>query len=161
MKTLYVIRHAKSSWTFNELDDFSRPLGKRGRKDVIKMGKFLHKNVKPPDLILSSTASRAFYTALYLADGWKMEETDVITEANLYHADSEDIVQIVGNQEEDIVAIVGHNPGFTSFINMISNEMLDNLPTCGVFGIEFDIQSWDEIERKSGQKKFYHTPKTI
>ena len=76
MKTLYLIRHAKSSWAF-DLSDHERPLGKRGRKDVIKMGQHLAEHQPKPEVLISSTASRAFYTALHICDQMGIDERQI------------------------------------------------------------------------------------
>ena len=99
MKKLYICRHAKSSWSF-DLDDFDRPLGNRGRKDVLKVGQYLEEHqIKKPDLILTSPASRAFYTALFLADHWKYKEEKIVVDQRLYHSSSDAITQLLSKQE--------------------------------------------------------------
>ncbi len=163
MRTLYVIRHAKSSWTYPHLEDYDRPLGVRGRRDVVKMAKYVKRNLKAPELILTSPASRAFNTALFIADGWSVPEEKVVTEARFYHADDDEIIQVIANQKDyDILAVAGHNPGLTQLVNALtSGSYIDNLPTCGIVGIQFPIESWDEIEHTQGEQKFFITPKSI
>ena len=161
MRTLYIIRHAKSSWTYKHLDDYDRPLGVRGRNDVLRMAKFLSKEISAPEKIVSSPASRAFYTALFLADAWGVQEELVELEAGLYHADEEEIIDIIMGQSAEILAITGHNPGFTDIVNELTNTSLSNLPTCGIFGISFDIDDWTELEIGKGKQLFYYTPKSI
>lgn len=160
MKTLYIVRHAKSSWNF-DLPDHDRPLGKRGRKDVIKMAKHLSKNYPAPDIMITSTASRAFYTALFIADKWGYPEEDIILSKNLFHADTDDIVKIISKSIGDSIAIFGHNPGFTKLFNHLTDGFLDNLPTCGVAGVGFDIDSWTDIKREKGRELFLAFPKKI
>lgn len=161
MKTLYLIRHAKSSWSF-DLSDHDRPLGERGRRDVIKMGKFVKNNIDVPELILASTASRALYTALHMADSWDYPEDKLMLSDRLYHCTSRDIEGILGGfGSENTIAIVGHNPTFTQFHNHYCNEQIDNLPTCGIVGLEFDINSWKELIMSKATQLFYHTPKGI
>ncbi len=162
MKTLYIVRHAKSSWSFNQLDDFNRPLGKRGRKDVIKMSKFMASHHPCPDQFICSPASRAFYTALYLADGWNYPEEEISLEPGLYHADEEEIIELIKNDARgDSLAIFGHNPGFTDLANILTGNFIGNIPTCSVYGIEFDISQWDDIESVKGRQIAFHTPKNI
>lgn len=147
MKTLDIIRHAKSSWNFASLDDYSRPLGTRGRKDLVKISKYLIQNqIKAPELIVTSPANRAFYTALHLADAWGYPEEEVLLEATLYHADEDETIEVLNEHEEiSHLAIVGHNPGFTGLVNLISKELLENLPTCGIIRSTFESESWEEI----------------
>ncbi|MBV6647992.1 MAG: histidine phosphatase family protein [Cyclobacteriaceae bacterium] len=160
MKTLYIIRHAKSSWSFRQLDDFSRPLGERGRRDVLRMGKYLGANVKKPDVLITSTASRAFYTSLFLADAWSIPEEEIVLEPGLYHADGEEALEIIRDYPNaNCVAIAGHNPGFTGLTNELSDQHIANIPTCGVVGISFDSDSWDDLGK--GNLLFFHYPKGI
>lgn len=163
MKTLYLIRHAKSSWTFNQLDDFSRPLGEKGRKDVRKMAQFVSRHVEPPEMIVTSSASRAFYTALHLADGWEYEEGKMILEPALYHAEEEELLEVIREYggTHSILALVGHNPGFTNLYNELTGDWIDNLPTCGIAAITFETDDWEEIGSKKGVKKFIHMPKNL
>ncbi|MEO9474979.1 MAG: histidine phosphatase family protein [Cyclobacteriaceae bacterium] len=161
MKTLYLIRHAKSSWAF-DLDDHDRPLGPRGRKAIGKMGKYLKKHVAAPNLIITSTASRAFYTALHLADYWEYSEEQIMLSNRLYHCSFQDIEGILGGfSSEDCIAIVGHNPTFTQFHNRFSDKPIDNIPTCGIVGLEFDINSWKEIMMGKARQTFFYRPKGI
>lgn len=133
MKKLYLVRHAKSSWNFEELDDFARPLGKRGRKDALRMGQFVSEALETPDLILTSGASRAFYTALHLADYWKYPEERIIIADALYHASVQDFENLLREVETfDTIALFGHNPGLTMFHNHICDDYIDNIPTCGI-----------------------------
>ena len=163
MKTLYLIRHAKSSWSFNQLDDFNRPLGPRGRKDVIKIGKYISKNISSPDLMITSTASRAFYTSLFLADAWDYSEEDLILEPALYHADEEEILDTIREYGHDhsVIAVAGHNPGFTDIANELLKKYIENIPTCGIMGVSFDIDSWEEIGEKTGKQQFFIYPKGL
>lgn len=160
MKTLYIIRHAKSSWNF-DLPDHDRPLGSRGRKDVRKVGKYLSKKAPPPKMMITSTASRAFYTALFIADRWGYPEEEIILSKELFHAEVDGIVKIISRNTGDSVAIFGHNPGFTKLFTHLTDEYLDNLPTCGVIAVNFDIDSWADIGQGKGKKSFTAFPKKI
>lgn len=160
MKKLYLIRHAKSSWSFEELDDYHRPLGKRGRKDVNRMGQFVKEEVAIPDLILTSGASRAFYTALHLADYWKYPEEEIIISDALYHANVSDFEKVLKEvQEFDTVAVFGHNPGLTMFYNRVNDVYIDNIPTCGIVGLE--IEGGFSEEPWKTKRLFYRIPKDL
>lgn len=159
-KTLYIIRHAKSSWNF-ELPDHDRPLGLRGRRDVKKIGKYLSNKQPTPGMIISSTASRAFYTALFIADEWGFPEEDIIITKDLFHSGVDGMMDILSKSIGDSVAIVGHNPGLTSLCNRLTDEYLDNLPTCGVMGISFKMDQWQDIKKTKGSKIFSAFPKKI
>ncbi len=162
MKTLYLFRHAKSSWSFDNLSDFSRPLGKRGRKDVVKMGDFVKKNIPRPDLIATSAASRAFYTALYMADAWNYPEDEMVVAEALYHADAHGLNYFLREADSfDTVALFGHNPGLNTFYNSLCAEFIENIPTCSLVAIRFEVSSWKEITEKTGKRLFFHAPKKI
>ena len=162
MKRLYLFRHAKSSWTF-DLPDHDRPLGKRGRRDVLKMGNFLKDKITPPDLILSSTASRAFYTALHVCDALKLNENIIELTRGLFHAGANEILEVIQHASPDslTVALFGHNPGFTDFANRLTHADIDNIPTCGVVGISFREEKWSEISFGKGKQEFFYYPKGI
>ena len=162
MKTLYIFRHAKSSWNFNSFKDHDRPLGSRGRKQVIKMGKYLAKHVKPPNQIISSPASRAFYTALFMADQWDIEENNLTLNDALYHADRQTLLETIRRTgQADVLAIFGHNPGLTSLINCFHINGINNLPTCGIIGFTLDIENWRDLNSARLTPKFYYTPRSI
>ena len=161
MKTLYLIRHAKSSWAF-DLNDHDRPLGKRGRKDVIRMGKHLAKHQPKPEILISSTASRAFYTALHICDQYDIDEGYIHLENNLYHAGASEILGVIRAAPScDRLAIFGHNPGFTSAANALANLTFDNVPTCGIVGINFQVKYWKDVEFGNGLLSFFYFPKEI
>lgn len=159
MKTLYIIRHAKSSWHF-DFSDHDRPLATRGRRDVLKIGKTLSTNEETPDLFISSSASRALYTALHIADEWGYPDDNIVMDPKLYHAGVGELCKVITSQTEaDSIAIFGHNPGLTDLINKFVTEYVDNLPTCGVCALEFPIDSWSEIKNSKPRLKFLITPK--
>ncbi|MFT6856581.1 MAG: phosphohistidine phosphatase [Cyclobacteriaceae bacterium] len=162
MKSLYIIRHAKSSWSF-DLEDHQRPLGFRGRKDMKKMGLFLSHHIPTPDLIISSTAIRALDTALFIADDWGYPEEEIKLEENFYHATSDAIISVLKRQQEESIAIIGHNPGLTELANHFLKNYVSNIPTTGCVGIQFDIDDWTQIENEDvkTEQLFFHTPKSI
>ena len=162
MKKLYLVRHAKSSWNFEQLDDFHRPVGKRGRRDLRRMGEFIGSEVDRPDLMISSTASRAFYTALFFADYWKYPEEDMIISDVLYHAGVNQFEAFIREIEHfDTVAVFAHNPGLTMLHNHLCDEILDNIPTCAIAGLSFEIASWRDFGKQKGKQLFYYAPKEI
>lgn len=160
MKTLYIIRHAKSSWSFN-LDDHDRPLGVKGRRDVRRVGKYLSEQVSTPEAMISSTASRALYTALFIADEWGFPEEQLLITRDLFHAGTSNVLEVISKSQGESLAIFGHNPGFTDLVNALQNDYLDNLPTCGVVGISFDIRSWQNVRGAKGKLLFHITPKKL
>ena len=161
LKTLYLNRHAKSSWDNSSLSDFDRPLNHRGERDAPFMGKVLSKLVKAPQLIYSSPAKRAITTAKQIAGSFNYESTNIITEQSIYEAGVSNLMKIINNTSEDydIIMLFGHNPTFTMITNYLSDKYIDNLPTCGFVQIDFRLNSWREIEGETGKLILYEYPK--
>jgi len=160
VKTLYLLRHAKSSWDNPGLDDYHRPLNERGERDAPRMGKRLRKSDVLPDLICSSSAVRAITTARMAAAemGYK---NPIREEKKMYHAGPESILEIVRGFDDShhTVMIVGHNPGFTEFANDLLDEELGNIPTAGVVGGRLKINSWKEAKWGCGEMFLFEYPK--
>ena len=161
MKTLYVIRHAKSSWDDPTLSDFDRPLNKRGKKDAPVMGKRLKERHVIPDLLLSSPAERALTTCHTIAEEIGYAKSKIKTYKNLYHAEDAEILRIIQalDNKYACVWIFGHNPGLTDFVNLLADAGIDNIPTCGVVACALNVQAWDEANRKKGTVTFFDYPK--
>lgn len=161
MKTLIIVRHAKSSWDNLDLKDSERPLNDRGEKDAPRMGKRLKEREIIPDLLLSSPAVRTIETCRHIATvlGYPLEK--IKTEPRLYHADEDKLLQIVKElkDRDDCVMLFGHNPGLTVFTNLLLNEDIDNIPTCGIVSTLLDVNSWNKVKYGSGQLDFYDYPK--
>ncbi len=159
MKRLYLVRHAKSSWKDTTLDDFERPLNKRGLNDASFMGSILNTKKLSADIIFSSPAMRAKQTAKLINEQFT-SPLKITYDENIYEAtlDSlEDIVRNIDNQYESVF-LFGHNPNFNMFVERYL-DINENIPTCGVVGIEFDIDNWDEINPKKGNLLFFEYPK--
>jgi phosphohistidine phosphatase len=166
MKTLYVVRHAKSSWDDPDLSDFERPLNARGKRDAPRMGKRLKEKDLTPDCVISSPARRAHSTAKRICAVLAFDKNKIKTERKLYHASEETILSIVQGIKSsfDTVLIFGHNPGLTDFVNEILNEesgiFIDNIPTCGVVALTFNVDNWSNVDWKKGKMIFYDYPKS-
>jgi phosphohistidine phosphatase len=163
MKTLLVIRHAKSSWDEEGLSDFDRPLNERGKRDAPEMAKRLKEKGINPDIIVSSPAKRAFSTARRMAKVFDYDKDKIKTDRRLYHADSGTIITVLREVKDkhNLVMIFGHNPGLTDFVNSLlsNNSMIDNVPTCGVVAFSLEIDNWKELKTKSGKMLFFDYPK--
>jgi phosphohistidine phosphatase len=163
MKTLYVVRHAKSSWDDPNLDDFERPLNKRGEADAPKMAKRLKEKEIHPELMLTSPAVRANVTCRKIGAIIQYPDSGIKTEKKLYHADWETILFVVQSLPDKLnsVMLFGHNPGLTDFVNEIGKKIdIDNIPTCGIVSLKFKIQSWKEMSAESGDLLFFDYPKS-
>jgi len=147
MKTLVIVRHAKSSWNDPGLSDHQRPLSKRGLKDAPIMGARLAEWGPPVDRIISSSATRALTTAELIIHEMGLPWDEIQIEDALYHATEEEMIDLINEQDDylDGLMLFGHNPDLTYLVNDLSDLDLDNLPTCGVVVLQFEVDSWSEI----------------
>lgn len=161
MKTLIITRHAKSDWSNLYLKDFDRELNERGLRDAPMMGKrLLNRNIQL-ELIVSSTAKRAAQTAKLIAKEINYSSSNIQWEETLYHAPSAIIQETIFGISNDLnaIMIVCHNPGITDFVNIITNNMIDDMPTCGMCALQFDIEKWEDLPTAKTQLLFYDFPK--
>jgi len=161
IKILYIARHAKSDWDDSSLSDFERPLKKRGEKDAPMMGKILYSKDVQPDLIISSPAKRAISTAHILAREIKYPAEKIVTNEDIYEASTSELLDIIEQLDDKLksVMLIGHNPSFTRLANYLTEQYFDNIPTCGVVAIAFDVLEWKMIEKNSGKVIFFEYPK--
>ena len=161
MKTLILIRHAKSSWDDPLMEDFDRPLNDRGKKNAPFMGKILKKENILPDLIISSPAKRAITTARKMAEEIGYPKDKIQIESRIYESSVKDLLQIINSIHNDYkrVFLFGHNPTLTDFLNYLTDAGIGNIPTCGVAQIEFPFNLWNEISRETGVLKRFEYPK--
>jgi len=154
MKTLVLVRHAKSSWDAPGLSDFDRPLNERGKKDAPEMAERLKEKGLKPDVFLSSPAKRARRTARYFAEAFGVEKEAIVFEEDLYMATEEAFLKAVRGRRDgqDTVVLFAHNPGITEFANTLSNVRIDDMPTCSMFAVAADVKSWEDF--LAGEKKF-------
>ncbi|MEL7002663.1 MAG: histidine phosphatase family protein [Bacteroidota bacterium] len=163
MKTLYLIRHAKSSWKYDHLADIDRPLNKRGQRDAPEMGKRLKARGIYPDLMISSPANRALTTCKTVADALNYAHSDIKIEDTVYHGSESALLKAVHscNDSVGILFLFGHNPGLTDFANELTHSDIWNIPTCGIFGCTFDVDHWSEVKMGGGVRIFYDFPKSF
>jgi phosphohistidine phosphatase len=163
MKTLLIVRHAKSSWKDPRLADHQRPLNKRGKKAAPEMARRLRKRELRPDAIVSSDARRALDTAAAMATGLGLPDQTIRPTPGLYHAGPEEILSTIHNFKDNWqqVMLVGHNPGFTELANAFYPHRIDNVPTAGVVELRFDVRSWREIDRDNLDFYDFDFPKNL
>lgn len=160
MKTIYLVRHAKSSWSNPRLSDFNRPLNKRGKRDAPYMGEQLNEIEIKPDLIISSPAKRAKKTAINIADKINYPKKRIVFNDEIYEASEKTLLDLIKKLDNklDSVMIFAHNPGLTQLNNFISKKYIDNIPTCGVVALECD-REWSEVGKNSCKYLFFEYPK--
>ncbi len=161
MKTLTILRHAKSSWRNSGLSDHDRPLNKRGERDVpIMATRILQAGIRP-SLILTSPAIRAWTTAKVIAAKISYPIEFLQRDERLYHAGVRRIIDILAEQDIGFnsIMIVGHNPGFTDFANYLVPGLTHNIPTCGVVSVTVDSDDWNLKANKDAELVTYDYPK--
>ena len=148
MKTLTLIRHAKSSWEGN-FKDFDRPLNDRGLRDLQKMVEKAIEFKLETDLVLSSPAKRALTTANAFVVGMYIQSENFVLNQNLYDFSGEYLVRTIKSVNDSVnsLMVFGHNHAITYFVNAFGNQYIDNVPTCGLVTIEFDIDSWADLKK--------------
>ncbi|TGE27349.1 SixA phosphatase family protein [Hymenobacter metallicola] len=161
MKTLYLMRHAKSSWNFDDLSDQERPLNDRGRADAPRMGQALAKRNIQLDLLVSSPAVRAMSTAALVAKELEYPHQQIQVLDPIYRAEVPDLLEIVRQLPDaaDSILLVGHNPTITDFANVISPSPLNELPTSAIVCLKFGAARWADIDRANAEFYFYDYPR--
>ncbi|HUR11939.1 MAG TPA: histidine phosphatase family protein [Flavitalea sp.] len=162
MKTVLLVRHAKSSWESFSVKDIDRPLNERGKKNAPEMAERLRSKGFPIDAFLSSPAKRAKKTALIFAKNFGRKKEDVIEVPSLYEANLEDFEQAIAEApaEATSIAIFSHNPGITEFVNALTEVRIDNMPTSAVFAVKADISQWGDFKNAQKEFLFFDYPKS-
>jgi len=162
VRKLLLIRHAKSSWKHEELDDHERPLNKRGERDIITMARHLADKDLALDVIFSSTATRALDFAQMLSN---FLQVSLVPDLSFYTFSEDEMLEILRNLPDNAsrVAVVAHNPAITRVVNQITQEQIDNVPTAGIAEIDCSIESWAELGALEGQSELnsFEYPKMI
>lgn len=160
MKKLVLIRHAKSDWSNPFLDDFLRLLNKRGEKNAPLMAKVLkEKNIRP-DLIISSPSLRTKQTLEYFIKKLNYKD-EVKLEESIYEAPYENLLKVIKDilNIHKTVFLMGHNPGLCDLTNFLVDKSFENIPTCGVVEIDFDVKNWKDISKENSNLISFEYPK--
>jgi phosphohistidine phosphatase len=162
MKELFIVRHAKSDWGAEFMKDIDRPLNERGYSDAYFMSKWFLKNKKKPDLILTSTATRALSTALIFARAMEFNMENFLMNEKIYESSVANLISIIHKQNDAVNSIMlfGHNPGLTDLCNKLNDDVfIDNISTCGIVNLNFDSDSWKGVAEKKASMGFFQFPK--
>ncbi|MCX7728886.1 MAG: histidine phosphatase family protein [Bacteroidia bacterium] len=158
MKTLILIRHAKSDWGYDFLKDIDRPLNERGFRDAYMQSKWYKDNYPLPQSIYTSPAIRAISTALIFARTLQYDEQKIVIRHGIYEATTDNFLSNIQSLSDHIETAMffGHNPTITNLFNLLSNDVfIDNIPTCGIMKLEFNIPSWKEVgQAKAGKTEY-------
>jgi phosphohistidine phosphatase len=161
MKTLLLLRHAKSDWEDSSLRDFDRPLAGRGKRDAPRIGKALRKRGSLPDLIISSPAARAKATIEAVAKAAKLN-LEIRFDEGVYGASSPELIKLIHGlpDKDSCVLLVGHNPGFEDLCGRLSGSQ-QRMPTAALACIEFQIDHWEDVNDGQGKLRWLLTPKQL
>ena len=160
IKTLYLIRNARSDWNDIGASDFERGITKKGKKDIQTMGSYLMLKNVMPNIILSSCALRAQQTADVISESLQYKgKIEYLQE--LYYTPTSTLLDILYMQDisVELLFVVGHNPQLTDMANMLIDEHISKIPSSGIVAIDFDIQEWSELRYTKGKIDFFITPK--
>ena len=149
MKTLYIVRHAKSSWKYESIEDIDRPLKERGIKDAHLLSKFLSKEIKRPDVFISSSANRALHTGIIFCENFKYPLANLKIKRQLYSFSDGYLVKTVNALDDGFnsAIIFSHDHGINSFVNKFGSIPISHVSTCGVIGIKFEEKHWKNIKK--------------
>jgi phosphohistidine phosphatase len=161
MKTLLLLRHAKSSWDDPSQRDFDRPLNGRGLKAAPLIGKFIRRQKIEPDLALSSPAKRAKQTTTLVLESAKIT-VELRYDERIYEASVARLLEVISRIEEqaNLVLIVGHNPGMEELLLGLTGEAR-RMPTAALARIALNIEKWNEVRERSGRLEWLVTPKEL
>ncbi|MEI6865862.1 histidine phosphatase family protein [Flavicella sp.] len=159
MKTVYIVRHAKSSWEYSGINDIDRPLKKRGIKDSYLVAKALVQKIDKPDVFITSSATRALSTGVIFSNIFGYPLSNLQIKKSLYSFSDGYLVKTIKalDNEFDSAIIFSHDHGINDFVNKYGDVFIPHVPTCGVIAIQFDINHWKSI--KKGKTIFQESPK--
>jgi len=160
-KTLHIIRHGKSSWDFEDISDIDRPLAPRGINNACFMANKLAERKVSPDLILSSPANRAIYTALIFSRVMKLRYEIIRIEDLIYTGNPEELINLIRRQDNALneILIFGHNPAFTSLANQLIAEFIENIPTTGIVSLTYETDTWTDTGKLTPANYLFDYPK--
>ena len=161
MKRVYILRHAKSSWSDPTLSDIQRPLNKRGKKDAPLMASVMKRFNFIPDVVYISPSKRTRATVKPVAELLEISSDKLFIESSLYHGYYDDFEEVIKALDEEVssVLLVGHNPGVTYIANSCDGPIIDNVPTGGLLVIEAEISQWQSFGFSESRLISHHFPK--
>lgn len=160
MKTIYLIRHAKSSWEIDGIDDYDRPLKGRGIRDAHLISQFVQKESSGVEAIFSSPATRALHTAIIFSRSLGFPLSDISIREELYLSTVKEMLAFIATLDKSLetIMIFTHNPTITQFINKMTSTKIDNVPTSGVGCLRFNSVDWN-LPKGTGELLYFDYPK--
>jgi len=161
LKILILVRHAKSSQGDGAVNDFERPLSERGKNDAPAMARRLAAKGLNIDLLISSPAKRAAKTAKFFANELKIGHEKIIFKTELYLAPVEVFYEVIQkiNDDAGCIAVFSHNPSITDLANDLTEVHIDNIPTCGIFAVKAETESWATFKEAKKRFLFFDYPR--
>jgi len=162
MKTLFIYRHAKSSWSDTTLNDYDRPLNKRGKHDALLMAEFLAKEGFAPDFILCSGAKRTRHTLKPLIKALNLPKKKIYYTDTIYEASLGDLFEAIGSVDNSFesLLIVAHNPSLGFLLDhLVIDHGVENIVTGGFATLLFPIDKWSDIAKTKGKLLSFEYPK--
>ncbi len=161
MKTLLIMRHAKSSWDDAKMSDFERPLNERGLRTAPLMGEIINQKRLQPELILSSPAERAKQTAQFVRESAQIK-SEIVFNEKIYEASVGRLLEVIGKQPESVesILLIGHNPGLEGLVKFTTGE-LHAMPTAALAIVDLQINKWSDITASKGDLRDLIRPKEI
>ena len=161
MKALYLLRHAKSSWKEPGLQDFERPLNRRGREAAPLVGRFIRKGGLHVDLLLSSPATRARQTAALVKESAGLT-AEMLYDERIYEADAGRLLEVVREAaaSADALMLVGHNPGMEELLELLTGERQE-MPTAALACVSLDVKKWGKVRAGAGRLEWLVRPKEL
>ncbi len=160
-KRILIVRHAKSDWGNEVINDFYRPLNNRGHENAPEMAARLLKNKFVPEKIITSPAIRAFTTAQHFAEAFDYDVNALQLDKNIYEASVSVLLNVINKADEqyNFIALFGHNNGVSDLVNYLTDKNISSLATCATVIIQFDTHNWDEISAGTGKIIYHDYPK--
>ncbi len=160
-KQLFIVRHGKSSWEYEHVDDIDRPLKVKGINDAYAMAESLNSKNKKPQLILSSPANRALHTSIIFARVLDYPLSNLRLNEMIYNGEEDDILKLIYETDDNIstLMVFGHNPVSTDLSNIFLKEKLDKLPTAGITSLNFKAERWKDISKDNVSTELVDYPK--
>lgn len=160
-KTLYLLRHAKSSWDEPGLTDFDRPLNKRGQKTAPLMGKMMREHGIEPGLILCSPAKRTRQTAELVMEKGRLK-APVLYVDDIYESSARRLLSVLATngRQAEVLLLVGHNPGLADLLQVISGAH-EHFPTAALACLSVEVDEWKDIQSGAGRLEWLWRPREL
>jgi len=161
MKTLFLLRHAKSSWDNHGLTDFERPLNERGLKAAPTIGRYMKRENIKPEIIISSPAVRARETAELVIEASEIN-VELRFDEKIYSATWLDLLRVIAGIEDEkaSVLLIGHNPGFEETVYRLTDKRI-TMPTAALIKMNLDIERWSNVQELCGGFEWIIKPKDL